>query len=85
MEVYKLGESEEEVTVLVGIGFPEEAGMQQGGQFQEKELPRVLNLKKESSKHFKLTHLEQVHCTDLSRQVLFSAHIEQEKTGQGLG
>ena len=46
MEVYKLGESEEEVTVLVGIGFPEEAGMQQGGQFQEKELPRVLNLKK---------------------------------------
>ena len=31
MEVYKLEDSEEEVTELVGAGFPEEAGSQQGG------------------------------------------------------
>ena len=31
MEVYKLKESEEEVTVLVGVGSSEEAGMQQEG------------------------------------------------------
>ena len=35
VEIYKLEESEEEVTVLVGVGSPEKAGMQQGGQFQE--------------------------------------------------
>ena len=31
MEVYKLEDSEEEVTVLVYVGYPEEAGKQQGG------------------------------------------------------
>ena len=35
MKVYQLEESEDEVTVLVGMGSPEEAGMQQGGQLQE--------------------------------------------------
>ena len=48
MEVYKLEESEEEVIVL----SPEDAG----GQLRKCELQRVLNLKKESSKHFKWTH-----------------------------
>ena len=47
MEVYQLEESEEEGTVLVGVGSPKKAGTQQG------ELPRVLNLEKESSEHFK--------------------------------
>ena len=85
MKIYKLEESEEEVTVLVGMGSPEEAEMQQGGQLQEGELPRVLNLEKESSEHFKWTHLEQVqHCTDLPRQVTFPAHTEQGKTKQAL-
>ena len=40
MEVYKLEESEEEVTVLVGVESPKK----QGGQLQKWELPRVLNL-----------------------------------------
>ena len=31
MEVHKLEEYEEEVTVLVGMGSPEDAGTQQGG------------------------------------------------------
>ena len=35
VEVYKLEESEEEVTVFVGVGSPEEAGMQQVGRLQE--------------------------------------------------
>ena len=35
MEIYKLEESEEEDTVLVGVGPPEEAKTQQVGQFQE--------------------------------------------------
>ena len=30
MDVYKLKESKEEITVLVGVGSPEEAGTQQG-------------------------------------------------------
>ena len=30
MEVYKLEDSEEEVTVLVYVGYPKEAGTQQG-------------------------------------------------------
>ena len=30
MEVYKLEESEEQFTVLAGVGSPEEAGTQQG-------------------------------------------------------
>ena len=69
MEVYKL--REKEVTVLVGVGSPEVSGT----QLQEGELPRVLNLEKESSEHFKWTHLEQVqHCTDLPGQVTFPAH-----------
>ena len=35
VKVYQLEESEEEVTVLVGVGSPKKAGTQQGGQFQE--------------------------------------------------
>ena len=35
MEVYMLEGSEEEGTVLVGVGPPEEAGTRQEGQFQE--------------------------------------------------
>ena len=46
MEVYKLEKSEDEVTVLVGVGSPEEAGMQLGGKLQELELPRILNLER---------------------------------------
>ena len=47
MEVYQLKESEEKVTVLVDVESPIKAETQQG------ELPRVLNLEKESSEHFK--------------------------------
>ena len=49
MEEYQLEESDEEVTVLVGVGSPKN----QGEQFQVSELPRVLNLEKESNEHFK--------------------------------
>ena len=35
MEVYKLEESKEKETELVGVGSPEEAGTWQGGQLQE--------------------------------------------------
>ena len=35
VEVNKLEESEEEVTVLVDVGSPEEARTQHGGQLQE--------------------------------------------------
>ena len=57
----------------------------QGGQLQEWELPRALNLDKESCEHLRWTHLEQVqHCTDLPRQVTFPAHTEQGKMGPGL-
>ena len=35
MEVYKIEEFEEDGTVLVGVGPPEEAGIRQGGQLQE--------------------------------------------------
>ena len=35
MEVYKLEKFEEEDTVFVDMGFPEEAGLQQGEQLQE--------------------------------------------------
>ena len=52
-EVYQLEESEEEVTLLVGVESPKKAGTQQVGQLQEWELPKVLNLEKESSEHFK--------------------------------
>ena len=41
------------MAVLVGVGSPEETGTQKGGQLQERELPRVLNLGKKSSEHFK--------------------------------
>ena len=74
-------ESEEEVTVS-------RVGTQQGGKLQERELPRVLNLERESCEHLKSTHLEQVqvqHCTDLPRQVTFPAHTEQGKMGPGFG
>ena len=46
MEEYKLEKPEEEVTVLVSVGSSEEAGTQQGGQLQEREVPRVLILEK---------------------------------------
>ena len=53
---------------------------------QERELPRALNLDKESCEHLKWTHLEQApHCTDLPRQVTFPAHTEQGKMEPGLG
>ena len=72
MAVYKLEESEEDETVL----YPEETGG---------EDPGVLNSEKESSEHFRRTHLEQVqHCTYLPRQVTFPAQNEQGKTGPGL-
>ena len=46
-------ESEEEVSLL-----------QQGKKLQE--LPRALNLERESCEHLRWNHLEQVqHCTDL--------------------
>ena len=48
MKVYQLEESEEEVTALVGVESPKKAGRAAPG-----ELPRVLNLQKESSEHFK--------------------------------
>ena len=68
-------ESEEVVTVL-----------RQGGQLQECELPRALNLERDSCEHLRWTNLEQVqHCTDLPRQVTFSVHTEQGKMGPGLG
>ena len=49
MEVYKLEESEKEVTVSVGVDLRKKAGMQQRWQVQKLELPRVLILEKESS------------------------------------
>ena len=56
------------------------------GQFQELELPRVLNLERESSEYFGCTHLMQVqHCTDLPREVTFTMHTEEGKMGTGLG
>ena len=74
-----LEESEEEVTLL-------QVGIEQGGQLQEWELPRVLNLERESCEHLGWTHLEQVqHCTDLPRQVTFPVHTEQGKMDPGLG
>ena len=47
------------------------------GQIQELELPRALNLERESSEHLRWAHLEQVHhCTDLPQQVTFPVHTE---------
>ena len=60
--------------------------LRQRGQLQELELPRALNLDKESCEHLRWTHLEQAqHCTDLPRQVKFPVHTEQGKMGPGLG
>ena len=57
----------------------------QGEPLQEWELPRVLDLERESSEHIRCTHLEQVqHCTDLPRQVTFPVHSEQGKIGPKL-
>ena len=68
-------ESEEGVTAL-----------RQGRQLRESELPRALNLDRESCEHLRWTHLEQVqHSTDLPRQVTFPVHTEQGKMGPGLG
>ena len=58
MEAYKLGVSKKQDTMLVGVGFPEEAGTHQREQLQELELPGAvlsgaLNLEKESSDHLK--------------------------------
>ena len=44
MKVYKLEECEDEVTVLVGMGSPKEAKMQQEGQ------PRVGAIKSSESR-----------------------------------
>ena len=69
----------------VGVGSPEEAGTQQ------EETPGMRAAKssesrKESSEHFRRTHLGQVqHCPDLPRRVTFAAHTKYGKTGQGLG
>ena len=65
-------------------------GVQRGSHSDSAEgtaqLPRALNWDKESCKHLRWTHLEQVqHCTDLPRQVTFPAHTEQGKMGPGLG
>ena len=35
VDVYQLEESDEEVTVLVGVGSPKKAEMQQGGKLQD--------------------------------------------------
>ena len=66
--------------MLVGVESPEEAKTHQGG-----ELPRVLNLEKERSEHFKGNYLKQVqHCTNLLCHITFPAHTEQVKTGPRL-
>ena len=75
VEVYMSEESEEGVTVLW-----------KGDQLQERELPRALNLERESCEHLRWTHLKQMqHCTDLPREVTFPAHTEQGKMEPGLG
>ena len=72
VEVYKLEESREEVTVI--------SSEKAGTQLQEGELPRVLNLEKESSEHFRWTDLEQVqHCTDLSARSHFQRTLNRER------
>ena len=78
VEVYTSEESKEGVTVL-------RVGTQQGVA-APRELPKVLNLERESCEHLRWTHLEQVqHCTDLPHQVTFPVHTEQGKMGPGLG
>ena len=84
VEIYQLKKFEKEVTVLLGVESPKKAGVQQGGQLQEWQLPRVLNLEKESSEHFKYTQLEHVqHCTDLLRQVTFQHTLNRERRDKG--
>ena len=80
VEVCRLKESEERVTVL-------RVGTQQGGgHLQELQLPRALNFERESCEHLRWTHLKQVqHCTYLPRQVTFPAHTEQGKMRPRLG
>ena len=68
-------EFEEEVSVL-----------RLEGHLQQWELPRALNLERESCEHLRWIHLEQVqHCTDLPCQVTFAAYTEQGKMVPGLG
>ena len=63
-----------------------QVGTQPGGGNSKNESCRVLNLERESHEHLRWTHLEQVqHCTDLSRQVTFSAHTGQGKQGASVG
>ena len=82
--VCELEESEEEDTVLVGVGYPEEAGTQQGELLQEWKLSRVLNLGKKCSEHLKWTHLEQVqHCTPYPSRSHFQRTLNRERWGQG--
>ena len=64
MQIYKQEESEEEDVVLVGVGLPEKAGMQQG------ELPRDLNSEEETSEHLKWTHLEEVSAVTRANEVV---------------
>ena len=79
-------EPEEKDTVLAGVAPLEKAGTQQGVQLQKWELPRVLNLEKESSEHLKRTHLKLVqHCTVLLLQVTLPAHTGQGMVRPGLG
>ena len=66
--------------MLVYVISPEKAA----GKLQEREVPRVLNLEKEKSEHFKWIHLEQMqHCINLTLRVTFPAHIKLGKTGSG--
>ena len=53
VEVYKLKDPEEEVTVLVSMGPPGQAETQQEEHLQEWKLSRTLNLEKDSSEHLK--------------------------------
>ena len=72
VEVYMSEESKEGVTVFFLAG----------GQLQE--LPRVLNLERESWEHFRWTHLEQVqHCTDLPCQVTFPEMRRRRRAKEG--
>ena len=67
------------------MGPPGEAGTHEGGQLQELELPRLLNLEKKSSERFKWTHLEQVqYYNNLFLQVTLLTHTSQVNTEPGL-
>ena len=83
MKRYKLEESEKEDRVLVGVGSPK-ARTQPGGQLQIRELPRVLNLEKESSEHPKQTHLEEMqHSLIYPARSHFQRTLSRERWGQG--